>query len=408
MKLIDYIKGTRRGREANAIEREAMVDPFLADAIEGYDSVYGSHSDVISGLEDKIAKRALRKRKVKPVPEHDDNGGRQKRPHDDTRTESAPEDNGSRKLHDRQKPKRHYMGLMWSAAALFVVAAMGLVWYLSNERPAADELHRVVAMDISDITTPDMVPAAEAMEQEPLVLESETQEDAAATQVQSEKEATLLAQQQLEQKLLQQQEEQRRQQLQREQQQSQAVQQVAVAAPQPQQVLTDVLTVVENSSEIDMADLVFADEDEGIIIVEEIAAESVVGSDNAKTIATRGSENIAEALSGQVADLNIEESAATADNAQTAALNLPDTVTNEAFMQYFRENSKLLVNAEGERTSGSVTVEFRVNDRGVPSAIQIVSGFSAETNHEVIDLLVGGPRWTPTKGKRVRMVIKYE
>lgn len=39
MKLIDYITGNRKGREARRIEREAMDDPFLRDALEGYDAV---------------------------------------------------------------------------------------------------------------------------------------------------------------------------------------------------------------------------------------------------------------------------------------------------------------------------------------------------------------------------------
>ena len=51
MKLTDYIFGSRRGREANRLEREAMADPFLADAVEGYDSVYGGHSDKLAELE---------------------------------------------------------------------------------------------------------------------------------------------------------------------------------------------------------------------------------------------------------------------------------------------------------------------------------------------------------------------
>jgi hypothetical protein len=37
MKLLRYIQGERRGREANRLEREAMKDPFLADALEGFE-----------------------------------------------------------------------------------------------------------------------------------------------------------------------------------------------------------------------------------------------------------------------------------------------------------------------------------------------------------------------------------
>jgi len=37
MRIRRYIQGHRRGREANRIEREAMRDPFLAEALEGYE-----------------------------------------------------------------------------------------------------------------------------------------------------------------------------------------------------------------------------------------------------------------------------------------------------------------------------------------------------------------------------------
>lgn len=39
MKLLDYIRGTRKGKEAHRLQKEAMRDPFLADAMDGYDSV---------------------------------------------------------------------------------------------------------------------------------------------------------------------------------------------------------------------------------------------------------------------------------------------------------------------------------------------------------------------------------
>lgn len=39
MKLLDYIRGARKGKEAHRLEKEAMRDPFLADALEGYSRV---------------------------------------------------------------------------------------------------------------------------------------------------------------------------------------------------------------------------------------------------------------------------------------------------------------------------------------------------------------------------------
>lgn len=43
MGLIDYIAGRRLGREARRIEREAMEDAFLRDALDGYDAVEDDH-----------------------------------------------------------------------------------------------------------------------------------------------------------------------------------------------------------------------------------------------------------------------------------------------------------------------------------------------------------------------------
>lgn len=39
MKLLDYIRGLRKGKEAHRLEKESMQDPFLADAMDGYNQV---------------------------------------------------------------------------------------------------------------------------------------------------------------------------------------------------------------------------------------------------------------------------------------------------------------------------------------------------------------------------------
>ncbi len=54
MNLKDYIRGERHGKEANRLEREAMEDPFLQGAIDGYDSVEGDHYSVIQKLERQL------------------------------------------------------------------------------------------------------------------------------------------------------------------------------------------------------------------------------------------------------------------------------------------------------------------------------------------------------------------
>ena len=44
MNLKQYIRGRRRGKAARDLEKEALNDPFLNDAIDGYDAVPGDHS----------------------------------------------------------------------------------------------------------------------------------------------------------------------------------------------------------------------------------------------------------------------------------------------------------------------------------------------------------------------------
>ena len=64
MKLIDYIQGKRRGKEANKLEREAMNDPFLQDAIDGFDGVQGDHLSAIQELENQLQQKLTKRKQV--------------------------------------------------------------------------------------------------------------------------------------------------------------------------------------------------------------------------------------------------------------------------------------------------------------------------------------------------------
>lgn len=65
LKLIDYIQGNRRGKEANRLERKAMNDLFLNDAIDGFDAINDNHFDAIQKLEKQLEIRIASKRKTK-------------------------------------------------------------------------------------------------------------------------------------------------------------------------------------------------------------------------------------------------------------------------------------------------------------------------------------------------------
>ncbi len=68
MRIKHYIQGKKRGKEANRLEREAMSDPFLQDALDGFDSVAGNHTKVLERLEQQILHQsATAKRKLRIV-----------------------------------------------------------------------------------------------------------------------------------------------------------------------------------------------------------------------------------------------------------------------------------------------------------------------------------------------------
>ncbi|MDR1809065.1 MAG: hypothetical protein LBR34_01500 [Prevotella sp.] len=62
MNILHYIAGLSSGKEARRTEIEAMRDPFLAEALEGYDSVAGDHIARITALQKRVEARTTRRR----------------------------------------------------------------------------------------------------------------------------------------------------------------------------------------------------------------------------------------------------------------------------------------------------------------------------------------------------------
>ncbi|GHT59158.1 hypothetical protein AGMMS50239_05140 [Bacteroidia bacterium] len=55
MNLIRYIQGIRKGTEINRLERKAMEDPFLAEAMEGYDKIREEHEVRVKRMQNKVS-----------------------------------------------------------------------------------------------------------------------------------------------------------------------------------------------------------------------------------------------------------------------------------------------------------------------------------------------------------------
>lgn len=63
MNFLDYIKGRRKGIEAHRIERDSMNDPFMYEAIEGFDSITDDHAKQIGNIQKQLAGKARPARK---------------------------------------------------------------------------------------------------------------------------------------------------------------------------------------------------------------------------------------------------------------------------------------------------------------------------------------------------------
>lgn len=55
--LMQYIQGSRKGKEAHRLEKEAMKDPFLSDALDGFQAVEGNHVESIEEMCRRISRR---------------------------------------------------------------------------------------------------------------------------------------------------------------------------------------------------------------------------------------------------------------------------------------------------------------------------------------------------------------
>ncbi len=66
MNIFDYIKKVKRGTEARNLEKETLHDPFLAEAMEGFEQVKGDHDRIVARLQKRVHRRAKRRRVQQP------------------------------------------------------------------------------------------------------------------------------------------------------------------------------------------------------------------------------------------------------------------------------------------------------------------------------------------------------
>lgn len=66
-KLLEYLSGKKRGKDARYLERLSMQDDFLKEAVDGYDEIQGDHIRNIKSLESKILENTVSQKNKFPI-----------------------------------------------------------------------------------------------------------------------------------------------------------------------------------------------------------------------------------------------------------------------------------------------------------------------------------------------------
>ncbi|MDR0825033.1 MAG: hypothetical protein LBN74_08055 [Prevotella sp.] len=67
MSFIDYIKGQRKGADAHRIEKDSMTDPFMYEAIEGFDSIDDNHTERIKDIQKRLNIKSKTIKRRQPI-----------------------------------------------------------------------------------------------------------------------------------------------------------------------------------------------------------------------------------------------------------------------------------------------------------------------------------------------------
>lgn len=195
MGLLSYIKGDRKGRKAHNLEREAMQDPFLADALEGYGNVADPELDIrldrmekaIEAMSQPVIRDYMSGEHVMP---HSKAGypavyAAAKRPADDYDMGGNAARTSGQSRSSRRRRRSYVFWLCAAAVMLFVCTISFELGILSGEKHNA-----LIAMNDMEQVTVDMpqAPATDmaCYEQEPMIIPETSSAENSAKQLASD------------------------------------------------------------------------------------------------------------------------------------------------------------------------------------------------------------------------------
>ena len=421
MKLLDYITGNRRGKEAHRIEKDAMADPFLSEALEGFDSVDGDHAASVERLRHRVTGRAA-----------------------------------------SRKPKRLVWVLGSVAAFLLLFFVIGnRMFFPRNEEQlmvpyVAESLADTASSPTSEIaqaltependrktqSSQDHSPGAEnagastvdilqILPDEQKIVQTDTFADFARQEMElafAPAAATAKEENAVQ--------EERDVQLPRHVVQSAPVTRTRAAEePVPDKKVTGqvvdeqgnplpgVAVAVQGTTNGTITDVGgnFHFQLPGNASAVKLEARSI-GFDPATVAMPADSSPVLIAMNESEAVLDevvvigyatqkrssVTGSSVSADM-EPVQRSIPEATPREgeeAFREYIRENQTPVYGVNGEKVSGKVVLEFRVNRQGRPVGIRVVQSLSTEADAQARQLLEKSPDWSPADG-RVRVTIPF-
>lgn len=397
MKRIDdikeYLHGNRKGKAANRMEREALSDPFLYEALEGLTSTPGDPIDGLIRLERQLNERARSSRKQKRV-------------------------------------------WMYVVASLAVLLACGTWWFTRQEK----------TFDVPMMTVAQLSDSVKTKEKERLTLESEKaidlsdETDSLTVRSNDKRQLPHSADKVV-----------RRKDTVREMVMEElADQEISLASVQMEdtsRLTTQKMKVINNHVSGTITDgkgnplpgvtvilsgstIGGVSDGNGHFSLELPASEGVlafsfVGMKSRNVLVKAGDKlqvkmeedtkgldetvvtgYVAKKREVETSNVKIQETTATIAGKQNVALGTLSGDDIRHFNQYMEKALRYPKADLDSNKMGTVILSFELNQSKVPSRIRIESGFSKESNKEVIRLLAEGPKWENSlSNKRIRVCV---
>ncbi len=348
MKLTEYIKGKRYGADANELERQAMEDAFLQEALDGYDSVFSNHLDSIDRINNQI------------------------------------EEQSSRKNHRK-------MMVYYSVAASFIVLiTVGSVVFFNNSDQQMPEMAKNEIIE-DEIIPEEVTPVAEVEEILSEDITTKESEDEQAKKEEAKKKR--LEQEKAEKEKIQKQEETKK--LKEEKDSTKKLKKddklmlaQAEEAPAPKEAKAKAMAAaptkekkplyIVNGSPVKDISSIPQDQIESKQVIKDASAEVIYGADGANGVVI------------------IKTKTAKKDSVKESA-----PFKEKEFKQFFKKK------ANKTPEENSVKVEFTIGKGKRPYDIKFKKTSSDAAKAEALRVILSSPKWTEESGTKVTMKLKW-